>query len=153
MLVESASGEIYAIDADRGRTFWKRKLPSGTLCPTMPVGPSLTGGRPVLFTAPDGLVHKINPATGEDMEPPSGSCADIPAQSQAIITNGLRFELSTSGTVQLHARDAKTGSYLYSSTEPLAPAEHVSALAAANGHFCFTTSANILYCFGLPLEI
>jgi outer membrane protein assembly factor BamB len=159
VLVEGASGEIHAIDADLGRTFWKRRLASGPPCPVMPAAPVITGElrapvRPVLFTAPDGMVHKINPSTGEDMEAPTGGCGQTANTALApVIENGLRFELSTRGTVQLNALDAKTGNYLYSSGETLAPADRVSSLALANGHFCFTTSANVLYCFGLPIEI
>jgi hypothetical protein len=70
-----------------------------------------------------------------------------------VIANGMLFALSTAGTVQLNVLDGRTGNILYSSAETLAPAQSVSSLALANGHICFTTSANVLYCFGLPLEI
>jgi hypothetical protein len=78
---------------------------------------------------------------------------NAPGLDTPVIANGMLFALSTGGTVQLNVLDAKTGNMLYSSSESLAKADRVSSLALANGHICFTTSANVLYCFGLPIEI
>jgi hypothetical protein len=62
------------------------------------------------------------------------------------------FALSTAGTVQLNVLDAKTGNFLYSSSEALGGAQRLSGLALANGHVCFA-NAGSLFCFGLPIEI
>jgi hypothetical protein len=78
---------------------------------------------------------------------------NAPGFGAPAIANGMLFSLSTRGTVQLNVLDARTGNLLYSSSETLAPAKAVSSVALANGHICFTTSANVLYCFGLPIEI
>jgi outer membrane protein assembly factor BamB len=76
-----------------------------------------------------------------------------PGLGEPVIANGMVFALSNRGTIQLNVLDAKTGNFLYSSGENLATADHSSSLALANGHVCFTTSANVLYCFGIPIEI
>jgi outer membrane protein assembly factor BamB len=223
VFTEGASGTIYAIDADLGRTFWTRKLDSGKACPGMPVTPLIAPGegrtpaRLIYFMGGDGAVHQILPATGEDMGPAADGCGetsivvppfvpsgtakfnwrntDVTLQGAVatwadatgtrwiysatsgglqasiytgtdrqekwnasglgtpVIANGMLFALSTAGTVQLNVLDATTGNMLYSSSESMANAERVSSLALANGHICFTTSANVLYCFGLPIEI
>jgi outer membrane protein assembly factor BamB len=231
VFAEGASGTIYAIDADLGRTFWTRKLESTKACPGMPVTPLITPERvrtkedgeghtpirPIYFAGADGAVHKIMPTTGEDVGPTVDGCGEtsmtvapfvppgttefswqgrevtlkgilatwadaagvrwvysatgrglqasvyngegrqekwvVPGLGTPVIANGMLFALSTGGTVQLNVLDAKTGNMLYSSSESLAKADRVSSLALANGHICFTTSANVLYCFGIPIEI
>jgi outer membrane protein assembly factor BamB len=74
-----------------------------------------------------------------------------PGVGAPVIANGMLFGLSTSGERRVHALDALTGKELYVS-ESVGNMERASGLAIANGHICFT-SANVLYCFGLPMEI
>ena len=106
-----------------------------------------TGARWIYRATAEGLKASIYTAEGQQEK------WNAPGLNAPVIANGMLFALSTGGTVQLNVLDAKTGNMLYSSSETLATAERVSSLALANGHVCFTTSANILYCFGLPIEI
>jgi outer membrane protein assembly factor BamB len=89
VFVGAAPDNIYAVDADLGRVFWKRHIespaagPCGaglTATPAMapaPPGPRAredddeghTPMRPFYFVASDGVLHTIRPADGIDMAP------------------------------------------------------------------------------------
>jgi outer membrane protein assembly factor BamB len=73
-----------------------------------------------------------------------------------VVANGVLFALSggeKSTHAILYAFDAVTGKELYSSGGIVTSFAHSSGLAVANGHVCFGTWDNTLYCFGLPIEI
>jgi hypothetical protein len=93
----------------------------------------------------------------------------ISAPQQPAVANGILFVLasgvftgqtssaqeiaSKSTHATLYALDAVTGKELYSSGNAITSFSYSSGLAVANGHVCFGTWDNQLYCFGLPLEI
>ncbi len=66
-----------------------------------------------------------------------------------VIVNGIVFALTADALVAL---DAETGKELYTSGKAVAAFKSSNGLAVSNGHVCFTTSENMLYCFGLPIE-
>ena len=75
-----------------------------------------------------------------------------------VIAHGVVFALASGEHVAsrhatLYALDAHTGKTLYSSGDAITSFVHSSALAVANGHICFGTSDNTLYCFGFPIEM
>jgi outer membrane protein assembly factor BamB len=82
VFVEGASSTVYSVDADLGRIFWARKLEAGAACAGMPVTPLIapeelekrSPARPIYFLGGDGAMHKVLPATGEDMQPAVGGC-------------------------------------------------------------------------------
>jgi outer membrane protein assembly factor BamB len=67
-----------------------------------------------------------------------------------VIANGIVFALAEA---TLYALDAATGKELYNSGDAIADSTRATGLSVANGHACFATRDNTLYCFGLPLEI
>jgi outer membrane protein assembly factor BamB len=81
--------------------------------------------------------------TGAELAP----AWSVEGLSAPLIANGMVFAF---GEHRLHALDARTGKKLFASGTV---AGDVNALALANGHVCFTTSENILYCFGFPVEV
>jgi hypothetical protein len=81
---------------------------------------------------------------------------DLGPLLQPVVANGVLFALSMgekSTHATLYALDAVTGKELYSSGDIVTSFVHSSGLAVANGHVCFGTWDNTLYCFGLPIEI
>ena len=72
-----------------------------------------------------------------------------------VVANGIVFALagSVSTHATLYALDATTGRKLFSSGDSVKSFTSSSGLALANGHVCFTTADNTLYCFGIPIEI
>src|SRR5207302_905483 len=73
-----------------------------------------------------------------------------------VIANGIVFVLaggSKSVYATLYALDAATGKELFSSGDAVTSFVHSGGLGMANGHVCFGTFDNTLYCFGLPIEI
>jgi hypothetical protein len=66
-----------------------------------------------------------------------------------VVVNGMVFALTDS---TLFAFDAATGKELYSSGNAITSSTNSKGLAEANGHVCFGTKDNTLYCFGLPIE-
>ncbi|MGI8991807.1 MAG: PQQ-binding-like beta-propeller repeat protein [Bryobacteraceae bacterium] len=87
---------------------------------------------------------------------PVWSSPDLPGARPPIIANGILFVLAGGGKstpATLHALDALTGKQLYSSGGNITSFVDSSGLGLANGHVCFGTSDNTLYCFGIPLEI
>jgi outer membrane protein assembly factor BamB len=83
---------------------------------------------------------------------PVWTSRDMAARGAIAGANGVLVALS-SGPVRLFALDARSGKELYSSSEAIPSAALSGGLSVANGHVCFTTSDNVLYCFGLPIEI
>jgi hypothetical protein len=80
---------------------------------------------------------------------------DLGPVLQPAVANGVLFALASSAKSHaiLYALDAATGKELNSSGDTVTSYVHSSGLAVANGHVCFGTWDNTLYCFGLPLEI
>lgn len=73
-----------------------------------------------------------------------------------LIVNGILFVLAggdKSTHATLYALDALTGKRLYSSGSDITSFVHSGGLGMANGHVCFGTWDNTLYCFGIPIEI
>jgi len=75
-----------------------------------------------------------------------------------VVANGVLYTLAASRSpdapasrLTLYALDAATGQKLYSSSEVVTAGSH-SGLAVANGHVCFGTSGQTIYCFGLPFD-
>ena len=97
------------------------------------------------------------------------SSRDLVAPVSPVVVNGIVFALasgeftgpaktvhealSKSTHATLYALDAATGKELYSSGDAVKSFTHSSGLAVANGHVCFGTWDNTLYCFGFPIEI
>ncbi len=69
-----------------------------------------------------------------------------------VVVNGMVFLLSRDPAI-LYALDAATGKELYSSGNTVTSPVNSSGLALANGHVCFGTADNTLYCFGIPTDI
>jgi outer membrane protein assembly factor BamB len=65
----------------------------------------------------------------------------------------IKERISKSTHATLYALDAVTGKELYSSGDTVTSFTHSSGLAVANGHVCFGTFDNTLYCFGIPTDI
>ena len=170
VFVASASGQIFALDGDSGKTFWIRNLDSGKKCLT-PATPALTPDdpdhdadddgpqpvRPIYAISPSAYLFGIHPIDGKDLSPPRPfHCAaylttdgkQVRSKSKVIRTpidaNGLRITL----TNELQIIDATTQKILYTSTNIGIPK---STPAIANGHICFTASGT-LACYGIPLE-
>ncbi len=88
VLQAGVSDNVYAIDADTGKLFWKRqfestfKQPPGTrgpsvLCPggmtaNITIGPGDGPGKYIVYAASwDGRLHRLNAADGEELSPPA----------------------------------------------------------------------------------
>ena len=81
---------------------------------------------------------------------------NIASPLEPAIVNGVVFVLASgdkSTHAILYALDAHTGEQLYQSGDAVTSFVHSSGLAIANGHVCFGTWDNTLYCFGFPIEI
>jgi len=74
---------------------------------------------------------------------------DLISAAPPVVVNGMVFALTDS---TLFALDAATGKELYSSGNAITSSTNSKGLAEANGHVCFGTKDNTLYCFGLPIE-
>lgn len=85
---------------------------------------------PVAPVVANGVVYAL--ATGEDHSPTEGA--------------------PDANTI-LYALDAVSGKELYSSGQQVKSFTRSSGLAVANGHVCFGTWDNTLYCFGLPIDL
>jgi outer membrane protein assembly factor BamB len=76
--------------------------------------------------------------------------------SAPVIANGVVYVLSAGSSganAILYAFEAVSGKELYSSGQQVNSFARSSGLAVANGHVCFGTSDNTLYCFGLPIDL
>ncbi len=94
---------------------------------------------------------------------------NLVAPAPPVTANGVVYALSTgeftgsaksaseraslSVPATLYAFDAATGKELYSSGSVVSSFTHSGGLAVANGHVCFGTWDNTLYCFGLPVDL
>ena len=67
-----------------------------------------------------------------------------------VVVNGMVFALTGSTLLSL---DAVTGKELFSSGNAVTSPTNPNGMAEANGHICFGTRDNTLYCFGLPIEM
>ena len=67
-----------------------------------------------------------------------------------VVVNGMVFALTGS---TLFSLDAVSGKELFSSGNAVTSATNPNGMAEANGHICFGTRDNTLYCFGLPIEM
>jgi outer membrane protein assembly factor BamB len=117
VFVAGASDNIYAVDADLGRLFWKRHIEgSGVGCgggltsapvidPAVLPAKHIAGNtdvedprpmRPVYVLSSDGALHKIRASTGEDIETPRKF---VPPNVNASSLNfdGNTFYTTTSG--------------------------------------------------------
>ena len=97
------------------------------------------------------------------------SSRNLMAPAAPAVANGIVYALSTgeftgnaksaqeraslSTPAILYVLDAYTGKQLYSSGSIVDTFTHSSGLAVANGHVCFGTWDNTLYCFGLPVDL
>ncbi|MEO8126376.1 MAG: PQQ-binding-like beta-propeller repeat protein [Bryobacteraceae bacterium] len=90
--------------------------------------------------------------TGPDALEPAWTSQAMNAPVAPVIVNGMVFALSTD-TAVLYALEGATGKELYSSGKTVTSAVNSSGLALANGHVCFGTADNTLYCFGIPTDI
>ncbi|HEX7361254.1 MAG TPA: PQQ-binding-like beta-propeller repeat protein [Bryobacteraceae bacterium] len=105
-MVAGSSGNIWAIDADLNRVFWKRHLdtvtsidptpdcPGGlTSAPALMPPRSIFGGgpyhrpkpgairqAPIYAVSNDGMLHRLNPSTGDDLYP---AVSFLPANAKA----------------------------------------------------------------------
>ncbi len=87
---------------------------------------------------------------------PGWRSPDLRGALPPLIANGILFVLLSAGKsthATLYALDALTGKQLYSSGSAVTSFVHSGGLGLANGHVCFGTSDNTLYCFGIPIEI
>lgn len=105
--------------------------------------------------APNGSIvtFKVESKDGKTELVPGWASRDLKAPVAPVITSGALFALSTSGQAVLYGLDAATGKELYSTgTHVTAPAS-LTGLTVANGRVFFTTTDNVLYGFGIYLEI
>ena len=136
--------------------------------------------RPVYVLSSAGRLHMLHPTTGTDISTPvqfvapnpnvaglfveggvvrttaSGGCGRPPTYWSQVTANGVVYKLkkgSPSAHAVLYAFDAVTGKQLYSSGDAITSFVRSSALALANGHICFGTEDNTLYCFGFPVDL
>jgi outer membrane protein assembly factor BamB len=75
------------------------------------------------------------------------------APGPPVITHGVVFTLASGPDhATLFALDAATGGQLYTTGDAVRSKVNAPDLALANGHVCFTTADDMLYCFGIPIE-
>ncbi len=87
---------------------------------------------------------------------PVWTSSEMISPAPPVVMNGILFVLSRGNPknhATLYALDATTGKQLYASGDAIDSYAQSSGLAVANGHVCFGTSDNTLYCFGFPIEI
>jgi outer membrane protein assembly factor BamB len=102
------------------------------------------------------VAFKVTERNNQTRLAPAWISRDLVAPALPVIVNGMIFALSSgakSTPAILYALDATTGKELYSSGKLVTSFTHSSGLAVANGHVCFGTWDNTLYCFGIPTDI
>lgn len=118
VLVGGSSNNIYAVDADLGRVFWKRHIESApqpracdpglTAAPAFAPPPPGTrireesdeGAspmRPYYFVAGDGILHSIRPSDGADIAPPQKFVPAGATLSDLKYANGRIFTSTRKG--------------------------------------------------------
>ena len=115
--------------------------------------PDSNGTRWIYVALPHGIgAFKITDHDGKPVLEPAWTSRDLAAPVAPVVVNGLVFALSSDPAI-LYALDAATGRELYSSGKAVTSPVNSSGLALANGHVCFGTADNTLYCFGIPTDI
>ena len=114
------------------------------------------GGKRWVYAASSGKLMAFRAV--EDKLVPDWVSQDLSSLLAPVVANGVVFALTSgdqagSRHAALYALDAHTGKMLYSSGDAITSFVHSSALAVANGHICFGTSDNTLYCFGFPIDM
>ena len=115
--------------------------------------PDANGTRWIYVALPRGIgAFKVTEHDGKPVLEPAWTSQDLAAPVAPVVVNGMVFALSTDPAI-LYALDAATGKELYSSGTTVTSPVNSSGLALANGHVCFGTADNTLYCFGIPTDI
>ncbi len=114
------------------------------------------GGKRRVYAASSGRIMAFRAV--ENKLVPDWVSHDLSTLLAPVVANGVVFALASgedaiSRHAILYALDAHTGKMLYSSGDAITSSVHSSGLAVANGHICFGTSDNTLYCFGFPIEM
>lgn len=148
LLFIGSGRDVYAIDSDLGRLFWKRTLDRDVQCLTLAPGP---GGpvdeddddipqplRPVFAHVKGGAVHALHPTTGADVAEPEKAGCPLPVTSARA--NGVEYRLT-------HDRLLASGAVVGRTSSAIS-----TGLAIANGHVCFGTADGTVYCFGFPVD-
>ncbi|MBV8817065.1 MAG: PQQ-binding-like beta-propeller repeat protein [Acidobacteriaceae bacterium] len=118
VFVLCSSGDLFAVDGDFGKVFWKRRLePFGTNPPTPVLAPPAPGYneeedddvpqplRPLYVVADDGRLHAIHPGLGSDLNVwnflPRGSHADalnLAGNEVVASVRGIEWRIDVSRT-------------------------------------------------------
>ena len=115
--------------------------------------PDAKGTRWIYVAVAHGIdAFKVIEREGKPALEAAWTSPDIAAPVSPVVVNGMVFVLSRDPAI-LYALDAATGKVLYSSGKTITAPVNSSGLALANGHVCFGTADNTLYCFGIPTDI
>ncbi len=134
---------------------------AGTMAASLPLGPAnglatwqdSSGTRWIYVALPHGAgAFKVTGSGGKPVLEAAWTSQDLAAPVAPVVVNGMVFVLSRDPAI-LYALDAATGKELYSSGTTVTSTVNSSGLALANGHVCFGTADNTLYCFGIPTDI
>lgn len=153
LLVAAAqSGRLILFDAHRPGDELSKSAP---LAPAngLATWPDSNGTRWIYVALPQSIgAFKVTDHDGKPVLEPAWTSHDLAAPVAPVVVNGLVFALSSDPAI-LYALDAATGRELYSSGKTVTSPVNSSGLALANGHVCFGTADNTLYCFGIPTDI
>jgi outer membrane protein assembly factor BamB len=115
--------------------------------------PDANGMRWIYVALPHSIgAFKVTDRDGQPVLEAAWTSQDLAAPVAPVVVNGMVFALSSDPAI-LYALDAATGKELYSSGKAVTSPVNSSGLALANGHVCFGTADNTLYCFGIPTDI
>ena len=115
--------------------------------------PDSNGTRWIYVALPHNIAaFSVTEHDGKPVLEPVWTSQDLAAPVAPVVVNGLVFALSSNPAI-LYALDAATGREMYSSGTTVTSPVNSSGLALANGHVCFGTADNTLYCFGIPTDI